>query len=197
MSTTAADLTLTCRTIEAPRFVELGLTPLRVRGELTDLEGAHLDTPQATLLLAGCHGIAEDGVPFYGHCRYSQDARPVVFAAEDNCYIEVPACPDRLPLVRIQIDADPESGDLVLARAYLRCLAAAVAVLAEPNPWLPVPRQEIASLMDCACRGRGWFLECDEESGPFRVIPCGICCQYDDLGLVGLLANTQIERGWP
>lgn len=197
MSTTATDLTLTCRTVAARRFVELGLTPLRVRGELTDLEWPHLDTPQATLLLAGCHRIAADGVPFYGHCTCSQDARPVVFAAEDSCYIEVPACPDRLPLVRIQIDAYPNSGDLVLARAYLRCLAGAVLALAEPNPWLPVPPQELASLMDCDCRGRGWFLLRDEESGLFQVFPCDICYQYNDLGLVGLLANTQIERGWP
>ncbi len=193
-----ADLTLTCRTADAHRFVELGLTPVRVRGPLADLELPRFDPAHsAPLLSAGRHQVAADGVPFYGHTSQSRDGGPVVFAADGTSYIEVPASLDLLPTVRLRMQAYPDSYDLLLGRTYLRNLAATVLALPDPKPWLPVPSHELVAHMGCDCGGRGWFLAEDEDSGFFQIVACDICRQYESDGLAGLLANTAIEAGWP
>jgi hypothetical protein len=120
-----------------------------------------------------------------------------VLAEVEAVVARAPASPDLYPTVRIRTDDYPTSGELTLARTYLRCLAATVLVLPDPSPWLPVPPRELAANIGCDCGGRGWFLAEDEDTALFQVVACDTCRLYPDDAVAGLVANTSIEAGWP
>jgi hypothetical protein len=197
MRTCIPEWTLTCRTAHAPRFLALGLTPIRVRGELTDFERLAVHpshTGPASSSTAARRRIAADGIPFYGHASRDRDGEPVVFASDGWQYAEAPASPDHFPTVRLLDDAYPALAELALARTYFRCLAAAVLALPDPSPWLPRPR-ELAAPGCSDCGGRGWFLVEDELSALFQVVACDVCRLYPDDAAAGLAANAAIETG--
>jgi hypothetical protein len=189
-------LSLTCRTAEVDHFLPLGLEVYRTRGPVTDLVDPH-DSP----LDSGAerHRIAEAGLPFYGfatigHPIHRDESLPVVFAAHAGTYQEAHCHPDLQPLARLTPDGFPDGIDLLLARAYLRCLAAALTALPDPAPWLRSPSPY--ETLGCeGCGGRGWHM-CREEDITF-VVACQVCHKYQDDVLAGMFAYGHIERGWP
>jgi hypothetical protein len=192
--TRTPDLSLTCRTDDLERFVELGLIPLRTRGVVTDLELALADRD---LYPERCR-IAQEGIPFYGHAMTSQDGVPVVFAADGAQHFEAPAGTGNHPAAHLHAsDAFPNGSELFLGRLYYRCLATTLAALPDPEPWLPAMPKELADAIACECGGRGWFLAEEEDTHRFVVCRCDICCLFPDDQLAGAVAYGSVEAGWP
>jgi hypothetical protein len=193
---TPSHLSLACRTADVAQFLPLGLEVYRTRGGVTDLVDPH-NVPSDTREQR--RAIALAGIPFYGCATlgsplHPAELLPVVFAAHAGAYQEAHCHPDLKPLARLSSDGFPDVSDLIVARAYLRCLAAALTALPDPAPWLDTlnPYKTLA----CAgCGGRGWHM-CREEDLTF-VVACQMCREYQDDVLAGMSAYGDIERGWP
>jgi hypothetical protein len=191
-------LSLTCRTEDVVHLLPLGLAPHRTRGAATDLVDPH-DLPRD--LREERRRIAAAGLPFYGyaticHPLHPTLAVPVVFAAHGAIYCEAVADIDGRPLARFSTDGFPLGPDLILGRAYYRCLAAALAALPDPAPWIPAMYPLDA--VGCeGCGGRGWHMSRHEETGLTYVVRCRTCGQYPTDQLAGMVAFGPIERGWP
>jgi hypothetical protein len=191
-------LSLTCRTADVAHLLSLGLEPRRTRGAVTDLVDPH-DLPRD--LREERRRIAQAGLPFYGyatigHPLHPADSVPVVFAAHGATYREAIATGDGRPLARFSTDGFPMGPDLILGRAYYRCLAAALAALPDPAPWVPAMYPLDAAGCE-GCGGRGWQMSRDPESGLTYVARCEICGQYPSDQVAGMVAFGPIERGWP
>jgi len=191
-------LSLTCRTEDVAQFLPLGLKPRSTRGALTDLVDPH-DRPRD--LREERRRIAEAGLPFYGyatigHPLHSDRPVPVAFAAHGGTYCEAAAAADGRPLARFSTDGFPQGPDLILGRTYYRCLAAALAALPDPAPW--VPAMYPLDALGCEqCGGRGWHMSRHEETGLTYVARCRACEQYPSDQIAGMVAFGPIERGWP
>jgi len=126
----------------------------------------------------------------------TRGSTPVVFAADAGAYQEAHCHPDLKPLARLSSDGFPDISDLIVARAYLRCLAAALTALPDPAPWLDTlnPYKTLA----CAgCGGRGWHMCRNEDTGITYVAACQECRRFLDDVAAGMLAYHPIEQGWP
>jgi hypothetical protein len=188
------DLSLTCRTQDLPYFVTLGLTALRTREAVIDLELARADRD---LYPERCR-IAAAGIPFYGYATTSIDRVPAVFAADGVRHCEAPAGSGQHPTAYLSASFPfPDVAELTRGRLYYRCLANALAALPDPEPWLPTMAKVLADVMDCKCGGRGWFLAEDKRTRRFVVCRCNGCCMHADDLSAGRIAYDVIEAGWP
>jgi hypothetical protein len=191
-------ISLTCRTAHVDHFLPLGLEIYRTRGAVTDLVDSG-DAPSDTGEQR--RSIAEAGIPFYGSATLGyplrpDEALPAVFAAQAGTYHEAHAGPDLRPLVRLSTDGFPLGPYLILGRAYFRCLAAALAALPDPAPWVPA-LYPLDALACEDCGGRGWHMSRHEETGITYVARCEACRQFQSDETAGMAAFGPIERGWP
>jgi hypothetical protein len=189
------DLSLTCRTRDLGRFAALGLTPVRSRGEVTDLElpRADRDSRSERSVLAG------EGIPFYGYAATNDFYQvPVVFAADGVRLCEAPAGTGNHPAAHLYShDGFPDGSELYLGRDYYRALAAALDLLPDLTPWLPSMPKKFVDAMACECGGRGWVLAREEATSLCFVTRCEVCSQFETDVLAGLMAYGPIEAGWP
>jgi hypothetical protein len=191
-------LSLTCRTADVVHFLPLSLEVYRIRGPVTDLVDPH-DSPLDSGPLR--RRIAQAGHPFYGYATIGHPFHPaaplpVVFAAQAGAYEEAHAQADLRPLTRLSTDGFPLAPDLILGRAYSRRLAAALAALPDPSPWVPA-MYPLEALGCEGCGGRGWHMSRHQETGITYVAHCQACRQFSSDEVAGMVAFGPIERGWP
>jgi hypothetical protein len=195
---TPSHLSLTCRAEDVAHFLPLGLELRLSRGPVTDLVDPH-DAPRD--LREERRRLAEAGFSFYGYATIGRPLHPaeicaVVFAAHAGSYIEAHSNSDLRPLTELTTDGFPFGPDLILGRAYFRCLAAALSALPDPAPWVPAMHPFEAAYCDC-CGGRGWHMTRHEHTRITYVARCESCRQFPSDVLAGMAAFGPIERGWP
>jgi hypothetical protein len=131
----SADLRLTCRSLDVPLFLALGLAPVGHRGLVADLEARDV---REDLFAARCR-IAASGVPFYGTSLVSRDAVPVLFAAAHRTHLEGSIETSREPLPAFWLAAYPGSREIRLSPAFYNLLGSALKALPDPRPWPLLP----------------------------------------------------------